>query len=236
MPRHNTTFPGFKPEALDFLALVRINDSKAWYDEHKPEYRRLLVDPFCALVTDLAPVITAIDPAFVTAPAVGKTISRLRRHTRFTKEKNLYRDAMWLSFHRRGEGDAPGFYFEITPAFYRYGMGFWAAQSRSMEAFRAAVLGQPERFRAAISFFGGDFGFELMRDGYKRDRHPDAPEDLKPWLNCKSFYLSKHRTDMERIEKPDLLDEIARGFAMLGDLYRFIMDSLDAVYKAPPVR
>lgn len=236
MSQQRMTFPGFKPEALDFLAMVRINDSKAWYDEHKPEYRRLLLGPFCALVNDLAPAVLEIDPDFITAPAVGKTLSRLRRDTRFTKEKNLYRDAMWLSFHRRGEGDAPGFFFEITPAFYRFGMGFWAAESAGMEAFRSAVLREPDRFRRDTAFLRCGFGFELMGDRYKRDRHPDAPEDLKPWLNMKSFYLSKHCTDMDRLEKPDLSEEVARGFSMLGGLYRFIMQSLEAAYKAPPAR
>ena len=34
----------FSNEALEFLYINRLNDSREWYNEHKPEYRRLIIE------------------------------------------------------------------------------------------------------------------------------------------------------------------------------------------------
>lgn len=122
-------FKGFSPEALHFLIDIRTNNSKAWYEEHKPDYRQLLLIPFQNLVSDLSGSMLNIDPQFITTPAVDKTISRIYRDTRFSKDKSLYRDSMWLTFKRpiTDWKEVPAYFFEITPQNYRYGMGFYIA-------------------------------------------------------------------------------------------------------------
>jgi uncharacterized protein (DUF2461 family) len=50
-------FTGFVPEALEFLRDIRFHNSKTWYESHKPEHRRLLLEPFQKLVADLSGVM-----------------------------------------------------------------------------------------------------------------------------------------------------------------------------------
>lgn len=83
-------FEGFSAEALRFLLENRINNSKEWFEEHRNEYRKYVYEPFAELVKELAPAMKEIDDGIITIPS--KIISRVRRDTRFTKDKSLYRD------------------------------------------------------------------------------------------------------------------------------------------------
>ncbi len=222
-------FTGFSPDAFDFLAMVRISDSKAWYDAHKEEYRLLLLEPFKCLVSALEDTAHQLDGQFVTIPAVGKTISRLRRDTRFTNDKSLYRDTMWFTFKRRDTlEDKPMFYFEMSPVHYGYGMGFYAAKPAGMQTLRTGILGRPDAFMKTIGFLNGRTGFKLNGDQYRRDRYPDAPEALKTWLNRKNLYVARQGQDIERLYSPDIAEEIEKGFLRMKPLYDFITSSFSS--------
>ena len=105
----------FSQKSLDFLFENRLHDSKEWFLEHKNEYETLVKAPLVELSAALGPVMLELDPQLTTDPAVGKTISRIRRDTRFTHDKSLYRDNMWIVY-KRGKmygREVPGLYFEV---------------------------------------------------------------------------------------------------------------------------
>lgn len=89
-------FDGFSQEAPRFLLENRMNNSKEWYEEHKHVYRKYVYEPFVELVKELSPAMKEIDSSIITVPS--KIISRVRRDTRFTKDKTLYRDNAWIVF------------------------------------------------------------------------------------------------------------------------------------------
>lgn len=105
-------FSGFSQQGLNFLQQVRIENDKAWFDGNRDIYDRELLAPFRALVEQLAPGMLAIDPQFETRPAIGKTLSRIHRDTRFSHDKSRYRSRMWLTFKRASKDwkDAPVYF------------------------------------------------------------------------------------------------------------------------------
>ncbi len=214
-------FAGFCPETLEFLALVKLHDSKAWYDEHKPDYRRLLTDPFAALLSDLTTVFADIDPALDTNPK--RCFSRIRRDTRFSKDKTQYRDNMWMSVKCTMDEwfDHPTFFFEITPVSFRYGMGYYAATPRTMERFRAAVTRDIEGFRQVVR--SALAWFEVAGEMYKRDKDPTLPEDIRLWHNRRELYVVHTGHPVSQLYEPALVDELRAGFARLAPLYHFLM-------------
>ncbi|MCO6560073.1 MAG: DUF2461 family protein, partial [Gilliamella sp.] len=84
-------FTGFSQAGLNFLQDAWIKNSKPWFEEHRAIYDNDLVKPFRLLVEQLTPEMLKIDEWFETRPAIGKTISRIHRDTRFSNDKSLYR-------------------------------------------------------------------------------------------------------------------------------------------------
>ena len=91
-------FTGFCPQGLDLLIENRMMDSPDFYEAHKADIKRLAIEPFYALCERMREDMLLIDPLFVTTPS--RMVSRVRRDTRYTKDKTLYRANLWRFFPR----------------------------------------------------------------------------------------------------------------------------------------
>lgn len=53
-------------KTLDFLFDNRMQDSRAWFQAHREQYQRYVLEPMTELTEQLAPAMQAIDPQLVT--------------------------------------------------------------------------------------------------------------------------------------------------------------------------
>lgn len=225
-------FQGFSPKAFRFLKEIRTHNEKAWFHAHRADYERHLLEPLRGLVTDLADCMLDIDLSFEVAPAVGKTISRIYRDTRFSKDKSPLRDCMWITFKRNGNDWARwsvGYFLEINATWYRYGMGFYDAAPDVMAQFRTQLDDNPERFLKAINWFDKQDIFTLEGETYKRPKGADKPDPIRTWYNCKSFYLCCNRRNDKAIRSPQLVDDLKTGFGLTAPLYHYLLETLARV-------
>lgn len=228
MPNHERLFEGFAvPQALDFLRDIRLYNSKAWYEEHRSEFQELLVKPFQALVSDLSGVMLEIDSAFDTRPAIGRTISRIHRDTRFSRDKSLYRDSMWLTFKRLTEDWKldPCYFFEISPGWYRYGMGYYTATKATMDRMREVIDYQPHKFEQAVAFCQKP-GQPYCIEGelYKKPLKKGLPDEVATWYNRKNLYVMSTRKMDGLVTSGELTDRLTEDFALLKPLYKFLLE------------
>jgi len=218
-----SSLSGFSPQSLSFLSQVRQENSKEWYDAHRDVYETTLLSPFKELVQALATPMLLIDDLFEIRPAIGKTLSRMYRDTRFSNDKSRYRSNMWLTFKRYKKDwtDAPVYFFELYPDGWRFGLGYYSASRNTMELFRQTLRENPERFLAVAACLGTRF--ELAGESYKRPLIKDQPEALAHWYNRKSFAAIANRTDMGTVFSAELASTLAEGFTQLAPLYHYLM-------------
>jgi len=218
-------FSGFFPETIDFLQSLKENNNKTWFDAHRTVYKNYLLIPMQKLVMELGEFMANIDPGFDTVPAVGHTISRIHRDTRFSKDKSPYRPNMWIAFKRpftEWKGMAT-YYFEIYSDFYHFGLGYYDANRVTMDAFRAVITDKPTKFRAAISDWKKTKLFKIEGQKYKRPPVPaELPPDIAEWYHWKSFYLVCQRKINPKVFSHDLVDELILGFGSTASFYHFL--------------
>ena len=146
-------FKGFSRKTLKFLRGLKANNDKVWFQAHKTDYEEYVLQPLRDLVTDMGDFMLDIDPCFEITPAINKTISRIYRDTRFSKDKSPYRSTMWFTFKNSNKDWTTlvcGYFFELSPASYRYGMGFYNAAPTIMSKFREMIDENPKEFAKAI--------------------------------------------------------------------------------------
>ena len=85
-------FHGFSRRTFTALLDLGRHNYKTWFEAHRSIYETHVLQPLRDLVSDLADSMLGIDLSFEVAPAVGKTISRIYRDTRFSKDKSPFRD------------------------------------------------------------------------------------------------------------------------------------------------
>jgi len=216
-------FNGFYKQTIHFLIGLSINNYKSWFEEHRYDYQRFLLIPMQKLVTSLSEVMLAIDPCFEVAPSVDKTISRIYRDTRFSKDKSPFRSNMWITFKRRLENwkDTPCFFFELMSDSYRFGMGYYQATTQTMKLFREHVDRFPKSFLTCIEPLTDYFSVE--GENYKRPFPHKGDDRIDTYYNKKSFYLMHKRELDNLLFSSKLVFEIKEGFNMCKQLYDFLL-------------
>lgn len=217
-------FDGFSNATFQFLRSLCDNNHKEWFELHKSDYQDNILKPLQSLADGLGPLMLSIDPDFEVTPAVNRTISRIYRDTRFSKNKSPYKTSHWITFKRPRIKwkDYPAYFFEISPNSYRYGMGFYSASRETMDRFRKSIDSKPATFLSAISFFSNQSIFSIEGEKYKRPLKTGIPTEIHDWYNRKSLYLvSNQQIESGFIDKR-LLTDLIHGFETIAPFYHYL--------------
>ncbi|MBQ3201519.1 MAG: DUF2461 domain-containing protein [Clostridia bacterium] len=214
-------FKGFVPDTYRFLMELGFFNEKAFYHANRERCKQVVLDPMRAMALDLTPKALEIDPNFNTR--LTTVVSRMNRDTRYTKDKRPYRDHCWLGFRLPNTyiSESLCVYFEVEPSGYGYGMGMYGANSELMKPFRARVLADPQRFLDILADPRLQ-KFKVYGEPYKRDRFPDAPEAVKPYINRKGISWGYFTEDLTKTYEPELFEEVLDAFDAMKPLYRFM--------------
>ncbi len=212
-------------ETLEFLMENRLQNSRTWFHDHKADYQRYVVAPMRSLAQELGPTMEAIDPAIITIPQVGKVISHINRDIRYTKDKTLYREVMWLAYTRDKKRYPlrPGFFFEFSPDGFRYGCGCYYMPPSVMDRMRRLVLENRPVFKAAKKEAEGQTHFGLEGDFYKRPHFPEQPADLRPWLERKELSMIHNSQDFDLLFSQDLGKVLSHNLMKIRCFYAFML-------------
>ena len=231
-----STFSGFRPEAIQFLADLAANNERDWFQPRKAEFERLLKTPLEDLCVALEEQFRARDIPLHADPM--KSPFRIYRDTRFSKDKSPYKTHLAASFGWAGDGvdaaagrshtenvHASGGYFHLQPGEIYVGGGVWHPDSAWLTAFRRRLVDNLAGFQAIVEApefkdeFGkvGDDGESLKRvpPGFPAD-HPAA--DL---LRLKNVTFGRRLADADATS-PNLPVIIADSFAAGTPLMRYL--------------
>ncbi|MCZ6861289.1 MAG: DUF2461 domain-containing protein [Alphaproteobacteria bacterium] len=137
------TFGGFSPQLIEFLEGLSANNNKAWFEHHRDDYEALFKEPARQFVTAISGQLGKLAPDLKAEPKIGRSIHRINRDTRFSKDKTPYRPLLHFVFWRGAKPNAsPAFHFVIGPRYVGVGAGMWALMPGQLEAYRDAVANQ----------------------------------------------------------------------------------------------
>lgn len=218
-------FTGFSLRTIRFLNDLRENNYKEWFEDNRHVYERELLKPFKALVSSLSPTMHNIDSGFELRP--HRVLSRIYRDTRFSKNKEPYKDHMWMTFQLPVENweNYPGYFLELRADSYTYGMGLYAAKKKVMDGFRDNVAYNANEFEKITQTSVFERGFEIQGEGYKRLLDNDLTECFQPWLQKKSLWVAKTRPMGEEVFSAQFAEQIREDFVALEWLYNFFKES-----------
>ncbi len=231
------SFRGFPPTSLAFLRALKKNNRREWFEEHRDEFVREISDPMKALIEELDIRFAALAPEFVGDPK--RSMFRIYRDVRFSKDKSPYKThaALWI-YHRapgRGVGKeidgGAGFYVHLEPNASLIAAGLWMPPRPSLakvrEHFSEDLAGWKRAVTApaVLKRFGG-----LVDDepGILLKRLPRGFEEGHPaekWVRYNSFTMHRSYTDAE-ILSPKLADRAMKDFSLLVPMARWLNRAL----------
>ena len=217
-------FAGFPKEGLRFLSRLKRNNNREWFTKHKEEYEQNVRFPMQCLVASLAQRM-ASDAEEIEFNS-RKSIFRIHRDVRFSKNKSPYKTSIAAVFRMRGgrePGETPGLYVGVEPGEVFVGGGVYLPTGDQLKAFRRAIVESPELFLAVIENqrfkrqFGGISGERLQKGPLGFPKVHPMIEHLKH----KQFYVGKVYEDSVCL-KPRFLEAVASVFTDAMPLVRWL--------------
>ncbi|MCU0267610.1 MAG: DUF2461 domain-containing protein [Acidimicrobiales bacterium] len=226
-------FSGFPRAALAFLDGLEHDNSKAFMDAHRDEYRDGLLEPARAFVVALGDWLHDHgSPGIVADPAVNGSLFRLNRDTRFTHDKSPYKTNVGMLFWKgRSKKTSPCLYVGFDARTVTVGGGLFPfpdvdrwrralADDATGEAFVAAV----ERCEAAARRSQGA-RFEIGGPALKRVPAPfPADHPRGAWLTRKGLTVTQVRSTPQDFHRAAFVDWCGTRLAPYTDLVDWFAD------------
>lgn len=215
-------FQGFTRQASEFYWDLMLHNERPWFMEHKADFVRLLKDPFQALAED---TLAALRQRFPERDW-RLHVSRIYRDARRLHGRGPYKEQLWFTI-RVGEDTPEGcvFWFELSPAQYRYGVGAWASPAQ-MERWRQFVDANPAAMERLARRCAQQDRFVLDGEEYKRPK-TDRGALLNPWLNRKTLDLACRADFGGALLSPELPEKLAEDFGWLMPYFELFQHLYD---------
>ncbi len=221
-------FKGFDPNGFMLLELNKFNDSKDFYEGVKEDIKKMSIIPMRQLCSDLSEELFRIDPKMNLIPT--KMVSRVRRDTRYSKNKEMYRSNIWCMFMRDKHQweNFPCMWFEFYPESYSYGVATFCFDAKGLELFRRKLTEKPKEFRRALT------GIEITGavpylECYKKDKAgiEKVPEDLRVYYNAKNFGFISQHSDLKPLIDGSVKQELIYAIRAFEPMYKFLTEITD---------
>jgi uncharacterized protein (TIGR02453 family) len=235
----------FTPALFKFLRDLQRNNNREWFTANKARYEAELKEPCLRFIAGLdAPLKKAVSPHFVASPkAVGGSLFRIYRDTRFSGDKTPYKTHVGMTFFHeatksvaRVEGgsnaapgrlDAPLFYLHLQPGNCFIGGGVWHGQPETVKRIRNYMVNNPASWRKATRSAAFAKMFALEGDSLSRPPQGfDPAHELIDDLKRKDFVCTA-KLDDEQLLSPDFQKIALKHFSTAAPMIDWLCGALD---------
>lgn len=215
---------GILASSLDFLKLLKKNNDRDWFNAHKERYLKELhtIEQFAdALLLEMN------KHDVIETPDGKKSLHRIYRDIRFSKDKTPYNTHWGGGFKRASKMRRGSYYFHISPGNSFIAGGFWGPEPSDLKRIRDEFAFDAKPFRkilknaAFVKHFGQLKG-EQVKTTPKGYASQSEAIDL---LRFKQFLLVRQFSDKE-VLSADFLKNLNGSFKAMRPFLDYMSEVL----------
>ena len=212
--------PTISKTTLDFLASLKKNNNRDWFNEHKPAFQ--------VEQTKAKDFYSAVMDGLNTHDEIEKLkIFRIYRDVRFSKDKTPYKPHFAGHFVRGAKRLRGGYYLRIRPGESFLAGGFWEPNKDDLLRIRKEFEMDTTEIREILTdkTFVKHFGklqgnaLKTAPRGFDKE-HPDM--DL---IRMKQFIVTREFTD-EEVLSPNFITEVENSFKTMRPYFDYMSEIL----------
>ena len=177
-------FSGYYRETFKFLKDLEKNNKKEWFEEHRAVYEDKVLDPSFTFITAMGERLSSLAPNIVAVPKIDKSIFRIYKDVRFSKDKTPYKTHIGIFFWdgKRKKLENPGFYLQLNKNSIFLASGLYIFPKDLLKPYRDSVVDPAggKKLTAIVkkitknpSYKVGDTHYKRVPKGYDPE-HPNA--------------------------------------------------------------
>ncbi len=206
----------FSPAFFKFLDELSKNNNKEWFDANRSRYENDVKKPFRALVEDMTKKLGKDIPGL--NQETHKSIFRINRDIRFSKDKSPYKNNVAAVFSRKGTQDIdfPGFYLHIGSKEIMVGGGKYEVSKEHLAKIRQEIYYNNTAFKKILN----EKNFKTVYGELSGEKNKVLPPEYKdfqseqPYIANKQFWY--HATLTRKDILGDKLDTILLSYFKAG--------------------
>lgn len=140
-------FQHYPKQTLGFLKAIQKNNNKAWFELHKEEYTKLILEPSRAFVEEMGEHLQALVPTINAIPKINHSLFRIYRDTRFSKDKTPIKSKIGVIFWQGNDirMQSSCFYLHFSPKELLVAAGIRTFDPDLLAAYRAYIKNDTNR-------------------------------------------------------------------------------------------
>ncbi len=211
-------------ENFKFLSDLKKNNNRDWFNKNKDVYLKQH-ENIIAFADSLLVELNKHDN--IETPTGKKSLFRIYRDVRFSKDKSPYKTNWAGGFKRATAQLRGGYYFHIQPGNVMVGGGFWAPNKDDLHRIREDIAMDDQPLRKIINskLFKDTFG---TLDGEQLKSAPKGFDKEHPaidLLRYKQFIISKKFTDKEAMSA-DFVHMVNDTFKKMRPFFDYMSESV----------
>jgi uncharacterized protein (TIGR02453 family) len=218
------------PETLQFLTVLKQNNQRDWFHEHKSDYEKAK-NNFVDFASTLLENLQSFDQTLQNVE-IKQCFFRIYRDVRFSPNKEPYKTHFGVYFAKNGgkNSDFAGYYFHLDPEESFFGGGIYMPLPEYLKIIRKEIYYQIDEFNAilnALSF--KKYYPDGIEEIEKLKKAPtDFPKDFPDieLLKNKHFFTSYYYQPQDAL-KDDFINDVTNGFKAVKPLVDFINFTID---------
>jgi uncharacterized protein (TIGR02453 family) len=216
------------PQTLDFLKELIKNNNREWFQANKTAYDKAR-ENVIEFATELIGLLHKIDPGIDEALDPKKSVMRIYRDIRFSKNKTPYKNNFGISIPTSGlKNGGVEYYLHLTPGASFIAGGYWMPENEHLKKIRQeidyngkdliAIIDNPEFVKLFGEFRKQEQLKTVPREYSAENEHIDL-------LKLKSFIAWHTLTDKELLTA-GAVENIAAVCSKINPLNVFLKNAL----------
>ena len=217
------------PETLHFLATLKTNNHRDWFQAHKPDYEKARKN-FEAFAGVLLDNLKSFDETLQNIE-IKQCVFRIYRDVRFSPNKEPYKTHFGVYFAKNGGKNShfAGYYLHLDPEESFFGGGIYMPLPEYLKLIRKEIYYQIDEFKAIINAPSYTKYYDGIEEIEKLKKAPaDFPKDFPDieLLKNKHFFAS-HYYNPQNALNDDFMNDVINGFKAAKPLVDFINFSVN---------
>jgi len=186
---------------IDFLKKLSKNNNRDWFHENKATIYQAALDNTIEFADSLLSEMKKHDN--IDTPTGKKSLYRIYKDTRFSKDKTPYK-THWGGYFKRATNQLRGgYYFHIEPGNCFIGGGFWNPNPEDLKRIRVELAADGSELRKIIGSKKFIDTFGQLEGNQVKTAPKGFPKDHRniDLLRYKQFLIAKKFTEKEMLSK-----------------------------------
>lgn len=218
---------------FDFLQDLSLNNNRDWFTENRPRYEKSHKEMY-TFGESIIEKLNKFDS--ISTPSGKKSLYRIYRDVRFSKNKDPYKTNRSGSFGREGASRRGGYYFSVSPGQTIIGGGFYQPNTDDLALLRKQIEMDASPLRKVLNskMFKDTFGEMLGEQLKTAPRGFEKNDPNIDLLRYKSFYVFKSFSD-EEVLSENFEDKVIEVYKSIQPFFEIMTDYLTTDLNGEPL-